>query len=181
MDEKINTNSLTPSEIAEKTQEIGITKVNNPFLKTFLLGFLGGAFIAFGAMFSTVVSTGLADALPYGIARLFIGLAFCLGLILVVVAGAEIFTGNILIFIAWANRKISLLSMLRNWGVVYLGNLLGSMTVAILVFLSDNTKHLKVQSEGQYLQSQQVNWIILFCQFYSSLSYAISSSVWQYG
>lgn len=136
----MTTTSLSPDQMAEKAQEIGISKTQNSFLKTFLLGFLGGLFIALGAMFSTVVSTGLAAALPYGIGRLLSGLSFCLGLILVVIAGAEIFTGNILIFMAWVNRKITFLSMIRNWGVIYLANVCGSITAALLVFLSGQYK-----------------------------------------
>lgn len=136
----MTTASLSPDQMAEKAQEVGISKTQNSFLKTFLLGFLGGIFIAMGAMFSTVIGTGLSAALPYGIVRLLSGLVFCLGLILVVIAGAEIFTGNILLFMAWANRKITFLSMIRNWGIIYLANLCGSIIAALLVFLSGQYK-----------------------------------------
>lgn len=140
MDQNPNLVSLSPAEMAEKSVQVGINKVNNPIWKTFLLGFLGGAFIAFGAMFATVISTGLAATVPYGIIRLLAGLAFCLGLILVVIAGAEIFTGNILISMAWMDRKISILALLRNWGIVFIANILGSISVAIMVFLSGQYK-----------------------------------------
>lgn len=140
MDQSLNLNSLSPSEMAEKAEQVGISKSKNPFWKTFLLGFLGGAFIAFGAMFSTIVSTGMAPAMPFGLIRLLAGLSFCLGLILVVIAGAEIFTGNILITMAWMNRKISFFAVLKNWGIVYLANIFGSITVALMVFLSGQYK-----------------------------------------
>jgi formate/nitrite transporter len=86
-------------------------------------------------MFASTTYAG-ASALPFGLARLLMGLAFCLGLILVVVAGAELFTGNNLIVMAWAGRKVSTGALLRNWVIVYLGNFVGSLGTAGLVYLS---------------------------------------------
>src|SRR5438105_11026776 len=100
------------------------------------LAVLGGAFIALGALFATTVVAGAAGVLPYGVGRLLAGLAFSLGLILVIVGGAELFTGNALIVMAWANRKVSTGLLLRNWGLVYLGNLGGAGATALLVFWS---------------------------------------------
>jgi formate transporter len=102
-------------------------------LRTFALAVLAGAFIALGAMFATTVIAGAADEIPFGVTRLLAGIVFSLGLILVVVAGAELFTGNNLIVMAWADRRIPVAWMLRNWAVVYAGNLLGALgTVAIV-------------------------------------------------
>jgi formate/nitrite transporter len=102
----------------------------------FALAFLAGVFIALGAMFATTVSAGASGMLPYGVTRLLVGLVFSLGLILVVVGGAELFTGNNLIVMAWAGGKVSTYALLRNWIVVYIGNFAGSIFTAILVFLS---------------------------------------------
>ena len=75
-------------------------------------------------------------ALPYGVNRLLGGLAFCLGLILVVVAGAELFTGNNLIVMAWAARKVTTVQVLRNWGIVYVGNFVGALLTVAIMFMT---------------------------------------------
>jgi formate/nitrite transporter len=126
--------ALLPNEMAEKAASIGVRKAALSLLPMLTLAVLAGAFIALGAMFATTTAAGSA-ALPYGLARLLIGLTFCLGLILVIVAGAELFTGNNLIVMAWASRKISTWALLRNWIVVYIGNFIGSLGTAILVYL----------------------------------------------
>jgi formate transporter len=128
--------ALLPREMARAAEEIGIRKASAPPLTTFVLAVLAGAFIALGAIFSTTVTAGTANTFPYGPSRLLVGLAFSLGLILVVVGGAELFTGNNLIVMAWASRKVSTLSLLRNWAVVYLGNLAGALGMAALLCCS---------------------------------------------
>jgi formate/nitrite transporter len=99
----------------------------------FALAVLAGAFIAMGAIFATTTTAGGAG-LPYGVARLLAGLTFSLGLILVVVAGAELFTGNNLIVMAWASRRVSTLRLLRNWAIVYVGNFCGTIATAGLMY-----------------------------------------------
>jgi len=140
--------ALLPAEMAVRAETIGVRKSELPFFQTFMLALLAGAFIALGAIFATTVAAGTgainaADgtsaftaALPYGVTRLLTGLAFCLGLILVVVGGAELFTGNNLIIMAWAGGKVSTLKLLRNWAIVYLGNFVGSVATAYLMFLA---------------------------------------------
>lgn len=128
--------SLLPNEMALRTEEIGAKKAAMDFPALFVLSILAGAFIAFGAVFSTTVAAGASGFLPFGIARLLGGLAFSLGLILVVVGGAELFTGNNLIVMAWANRRVTTFRMLRNWTIVYLGNFVGAAGAATLVLLS---------------------------------------------
>lgn len=125
--------------MARKAERIGAQKTRMDTLSLFVLAILAGAFIALGAMFSTTVLAG-AEVLPFGVGRLLAGLAFSLGLILVIVGGAELFTGNTLIVMAWAAGEIRLLDMLRVWTIVYAGNLVGALGTAALVFLS-----------GQYL------------------------------
>lgn len=132
---EINIEALVPAEMAGKAEAIGIKKANLDFWTMFALAILAGAFIGAGAIYATTVWTGGA-ALPYGVNRLLGGLAFCLGLILVVVAGAELFTGNNLIVMAWASGKVSTGKLLRNWGIVYLGNFVGSLMTAVIMLLS---------------------------------------------
>jgi formate transporter len=127
---------LLPAEMASKAQEIGIKKAKMDFLSTFALAVLAGAFIALGAIFFTITQTTGGEAMSWGVSRMVGGIAFSLGLILVVIGGAELFTGNNLIVMAWASRKLSTLSVLRNWGIVYLGNFAGSVATALGVFFA---------------------------------------------
>ena len=127
--------ALLPPEMAARAEEIGVKKASLDSVSMLALGVLGGAFIGLGAIFSTTVAAGSA-ALPYGLARLLIGIAFSLGLILVIVAGAELFTGNSLIVMAWASRKVTTGQLLRNWVLVYAGNLAGALSLAVLMYLS---------------------------------------------
>ena len=130
-----NFDALLPPEMARKAEQLGVAKAGSDAVTTFALSVLAGAFIGLGAMFAT---TTLADSsdLPYGVARLLAGVTFSLGLILVVVAGAELFTGNNLIVMAWAGRRVSTLRLLRNWGIVYVGNFVGAVGTALLVYVS---------------------------------------------
>ena len=125
---------MPPAQIASLVEEVGIKKTKLTIVQTFTLALLAGAFIAFGAMFYAVVITG--SELGFGPTRLLGGLAFSLGLVLVIVGGAELFTGNSLIVIGWADRQISTTALLRNWSVVYAGNLVGASGLAVLIHLS---------------------------------------------
>ncbi|MBC2836676.1 formate/nitrite transporter family protein [Paragemmobacter straminiformis] len=125
---------VAPARMAKLVEEVGIRKAGLGFVQTLALGVLAGAFIAFGAMFYTVAVTG--SELGYGPTRLIGGAAFSLGLILVIIGGAELFTGNSLILLAWASGDITTRALLRNWGIVYCGNLIGAMATAVLVHLA---------------------------------------------
>jgi len=128
---------FAPAEMAEKAEGIGVRKANMDFWSMFGLAILAGAFIACGAIFATTVwAGGPGTVMTYGLWRLAGGLVFCLGLILVIVAGAELFTGNNLIAMAWANGKIPFTKLLRNWVIVWVGNLAGSMLTAGIMFLT---------------------------------------------
>lgn len=132
MPETPNTiDAYAPAQIAHIVENVGVAKASMPALKTLVLAVLAGAFIGFGAMFYTVAVT--ETGLGYGPTRLLGGVAFSLGLILVVVAGAELFTGNNLIVMAWASRRIGTGMLLRNWGLVYAGNLAGALATALFV------------------------------------------------
>lgn len=132
---ELRIDALLPGEMAVRAEYIGVRKAESPAATTFALAILAGAFIAMGAMFSTTVLAGSGTALPYGVARLLAGLVFSLGLILVVVGGAELFTGNNLIVMAWASGKVRTRAVVWNWLIVYLGNFVGSLITALIIFL----------------------------------------------
>lgn len=145
---ELRIDALLPQEMATRVEYLGVRKAEMPFLKMFMLSILAGAFISLGAIFATTVSAGgmaitaaggetaYTTGFPYGFNRLLVGLVFCLGLILVVVGGAELFTGNNLIVMAWASGKVKGRALLRNWVIVYLGNFVGSIGTVILMFFS---------------------------------------------
>jgi formate transporter FocA len=134
--EMISIDAPLPPAMAEKAEQLGIKKAQADFWTLAVLGVLAGAFIAMGAIFSTTTTAGLAGIVPYGLVRLVSGLTFSLGLILVIVGGAELFTGNMLVVMAFANRKISLAALLRNWVIVYFANFAGSLATAVIMLLS---------------------------------------------
>ena len=131
-DAEVTFDALLPPQMASRAEAIGIRKAQTDLWTMLALAVLAGAFIAAGALYSTTVSAGAA-ALPYGVGRLLAGFVFCLGLILVIVAGAELFTGNNLIVMAWAGRKVKTRLLLRNWGIVYLGNFIGAILTALIM------------------------------------------------
>lgn len=135
----ISIDDLTPAEVATKAVNVGIKKAGLDFWTMFFLALFGGAFIAFGAVLATTVGTN-GKEFPFGLNALLKGLIFTVGLILVIVAGAELFTGNNLMLMAVLNKKITFGKMLRNWGVVYLGNLVGSVAIALIMVLSHQYK-----------------------------------------
>jgi len=134
--EPIRIDAFPPPEMAGRAEAVGVNKAAMSFGMTFGLAVLAGAFIAFGAIFSTTATAGASGTLPFGVTKVLGGLVFCLGLILVIVAGAELFTGNNLIVMALVSGKITFRQLLRNWGIVYLGNFVGSVLIAVLVYLS---------------------------------------------
>jgi formate/nitrite transporter len=126
--------ALLPPDVARRAEEAGVAKVAIPVDRLVVLSVLAGAFIALGAVFSTAVTAG--GGMPPGIARLLGGLVFSLGLILVVIGGAELFTGNSLVIIATASRRIGVATLLRNWVIVYAGNFAGAMLTTLVVYWS---------------------------------------------
>jgi formate transporter len=127
--------ALAPAAVARKAETVGVTKAGMPAFDVFVLSVLAGAFIALGAIFATTVTAGGAD-LPYGVLRLLAGAVFTLGLVLVVVAGAELFTGNNLIVMAWASRRVQTTRLLGNWGIVWIGNFVGAFATALILYVS---------------------------------------------
>ena len=147
MSNDVSFDALLPAAMAAKAEDLGVKKAALPLANMFALAILAGAFIAIGAIFATTVGAGaiavkapdgaaaFSTGLPYGVIRLLMGLTFTVGLILVVVGGSELFTGNNLISMAFASGKVSWQSLLRNWVVVYVGNFVGSIATAFIVFL----------------------------------------------
>jgi formate/nitrite transporter len=137
MANEVQFDAFPPPKMASRMEEAGVNKAKLNASTMFVLAILAGAFIGGGATFCTVVTTGLSAAgMGYGMIKLLGGLSFCLGLIAVVVAGAELFTGNNLIIMAFASGRITLIQLLRNWGIVYLGNLVGSILAASIMLLT---------------------------------------------
>jgi len=124
-----------PREIARMVERLGVAKAQTDAVTLSALAVLAGAFVSLGALFYMVTITG--SGLGFGPTRLLGGLSFCLGLVLVVVAGAELFTGNNLLAMAWASRRIGTGQVLRNWLVVYVGNVVGCLGTVLLVAWSD--------------------------------------------
>lgn len=132
--------ALLPPAMARKAEDVGAAKAAMPMPRLLVLAVLAGAFIAFGACFSTVAATGAQATLGFGPTRVLAGVVFSLGLVLVVVGGAELFTGNNLLVMALVARRISVRALVRNWALVYAGNLVGAVGIAWLVFASGHER-----------------------------------------
>lgn len=134
MPRQFGMDAYAPREIAARIERAGVAKVRLPLRAMLVLAVLAGAFIGLGAMYCVVLR---ADAsLGLAARQLLAGLSFALGLLLVIVAGAELFTGNNLLVMAWADGRISAAQLLRNWAVVLAGNAVGAGGLALLVYWS---------------------------------------------
>jgi formate transporter len=142
--------AYSPPQIAARVAEVGVAKARLPVLAQFMLGIAAGGFIGLGAMYYTLIVSD--PLLSFGWARLLGGWAFSLGLILVVVAGAELFTGNNLLVMAWANRQISTLEVARNWAIVYVANAIGAVGLAVIVYLARHGELAQGAIGAQYIQ-----------------------------
>ncbi len=129
-----NLQAYSPAEIKEAVEKVGVKKATLPFLSSFMLAIVAGGGVGFGALYYTIVASD--PTFSFATVRVVGGLVFTLGLALVLVGGAELFTGNNLIVMAWASGKVSTRTMLRNWTIVWLGNLVGALGLVILVFFS---------------------------------------------
>ncbi len=129
--QQIEIDAYAPAHIAARVEKVGVTKGNLDFWSTFMLAVLAGVFISFGAVFCTYVIHD--STLSVSLTKLLGGLVFCIGLILVVVAGAELFTGNNFLVMAFASKKITLQQLMRNWTIVFIGNLVGSLLIVFLL------------------------------------------------
>ena len=135
VDEEPRFEALLPPAMARRAEAAGVRKVATPAASLFALAVLAGAFIALGGVFATTALAGAGSG-PWGETRVLAGVAFSLGLILVVVGGAELFTGNNLVVMAWAGRRVTTRALLRSWAIVYAGNFVGAVGTALLVLVS---------------------------------------------
>ena len=126
---------LTPTEMNEYAAEVAEMKIKMPVRRTFLLAILAGMYIGFGGLLVVLVGAGTAS-LSYGLVKLLMGLVFSIGLILVVIGGGELFTGSTMVALSSVNKKASWSKVFKNWGLVYLGNFVGALILAILILLS---------------------------------------------
>lgn len=150
MSEIFGFDAYSPKDIAERVQNVGVAKARLPLLSMAMLGVLAGAFIGLGALFFVLVVSD--TSLSFSVSRVLGGGVFSLGLLLVVVAGAELFTGNNLLAMAWADGKVSTWEVLRNWTVVCAANFVGAIGLALLVFLSGHTDMNQGAIGNAYLQ-----------------------------
>jgi len=142
--------AYSPQQITEKIETVGVAKARLPLVPMFMLGVCAGGFIGLGALFSTLV---VSDAtLSFAASRLLAGLTFSMGLVLVIVAGAELFTGNNLLVMAWADRKITTAQLARNWSVVYFGNAAGAAGLVVTVWLSQHGEMNQGAIAAQYVK-----------------------------
>jgi formate/nitrite transporter len=124
--------AILPASMAVRAEQSGVKRAATDPTTVLVLSVLAGAFISFGAIFATTVTAGVG--LPYGVARLLTGLVFSVGLIMVIIAGAELFTGNNLILMAWASGKVKTRALLLNWVLSFSGNFVGAILTAALMF-----------------------------------------------
>lgn len=134
MAEIFGSDAYSPKQVAERVNEVCVVKARLPLLTMWMLAMLAGAFIGLGALYFTLVASDAS--LGFAASRVLGGVVFSLGLLLVVIAGAELFTGNNLLVMAWADGCLNSRELLRNWLVVSLGNLAGAVGLAVIVYLS---------------------------------------------
>ena len=134
----LGSDAYSSSEIAERIESVGVTKARMALMPTIMLGIVAGGFIGLGAMYYVIVASD--GGMGFAAQRVLGGVVFSLGLVLVVVAGAELFTGNNLLVMAWADRRITTTELLRNWLVVYLANAVGAMGLALIVYWSGHAE-----------------------------------------
>lgn len=145
-----NFDALLPNKVVEQLENIGAAKTAIPLFSLILLGMMAGSFIGFGALYYTLITSD--PSIGFAGSRLLGGIGFCLGLILVVVTGAELFTGNNLLTIAWAGGKISTFAMMRNWVIVCIANFIGAASLALIVVWSGHTEMNNGLIAEQYMK-----------------------------
>jgi len=150
MSDMFGADAFSPKQIAERVNNVGVAKVKLPILSLVMLGILAGAFIGLGALYFVLIKSDAS--LGFATSQVLGGVAFSLGLILVIIAGAELFTGNNLLAMAWAEGKISTYDILRNWIIVCIANFIGAAGLAVLVFLSGHNDLNNSAIAEQYIK-----------------------------
>jgi len=134
-DDHLNFDDYSPADMAKRVEHASVRKANLSFPSLLMLAILAGSFIALGAAFYTMVI--FDSALSLGLTKLIGGVSFSLGLILVIVAGAELFTGNNLIIVGFASKYVTYKQVLKNWGISYIGNFIGSILLVFLFYFTN--------------------------------------------
>ena len=155
---KINFDDYQPLDMEKRVEIASVSKADLSFLSLFMLSVLAGSFIALGAEFYTVVT--FDSQMSYGLTKLLGGIAFSLGLVLVIVAGAELFTGNNLLMMGLASRVVTYKQVLKNWTVSYVGNLIGSISLVFLMYFT-NLWNIKDYQLGASVVIMAVNKVEL--------------------
>ena len=155
----LETGARSPYAMAELGEQIAIGKAQKALSTTFLLAIMAGMMISLAGVFYTTVSAGAGD-MPYGIAKFVGGLSFSMGLMAVVLCGADLFTSSTLLAIPAVSRKITIRSMLRNWVVVYFGNLVGSLLMVAMIVYTDQWRggHGEVGSAALYIANGKLGY-----------------------
>lgn len=151
--------AVLPQEMARRAEALGYEKAGNDVCSLLALAAMAGGYVAFGATFAATVTVGLDAAVGPGLAVMIGGLAFSLAYVLAIVGGAELFTTNNMMVMAWAHGRLATRGLLRAWGVVFAGNLAGTVATAALLVLAgrhtglDAGVGIALLAEGHRLQS----------------------------
>jgi formate/nitrite transporter len=169
---------LSPKETCNYVESVGIKKANNQFSQTLILGMLAGAFIAIGGFSAAMASHSIENV---GVAKLVSGIVFPVGLMLVLICGAELFTGNCLLTVAYAQKKITLKKMLRNWMIVYFSNFLGAFIIVVLLYYSGVLSTNGGKLGGYVIKVAANKCALTFTQAFTSgilCNFIVSLAVW---
>lgn len=169
---------LSPKEVCNYVESIGVQKANNQFIQTLTLGILAGAFVAIGGFSAAMASHSIENL---GVARLIAGIVFPVGLMFVIICGGELFTGNCLLTVAYAQKKITLKKMIKNWTIVYFTNFLGAFIIVVLIYYSGllNTNGGKLG--GYAIKVAAYKCGLTFTQAFTSgilCNFVVSLAVW---
>jgi formate/nitrite transporter len=179
----VNYGFKTPSDISKMlARSIGVQKTNESVIKLIILGVLAGVYIGFGAVFATLVSSDAARYIGVGLTKVVTGAVFSVGLMLVVIAGAELFTGNNLMLKSVLDKKVRLGKMLGRWGVVYIANFIGSVLLAFIIYKTDLWKGGNFQTGIQALKIANAKVNLSFsAAFFRAIccNWLVCLAVWQ--
>jgi formate/nitrite transporter len=169
---------LSPKEVCNYVESVGIQKANNQFIQTLILGILAGAFIAIGGFSAAMASHSIENV---GVAKLVAGIVFPVGLMFVIICGAELFTGNCLLTVAYAQKKITLKKMLKNWITVYFANFIGAFIIVVLIYYSGSLSTNGGKLGGYVIKVASYKCGLTFTQTFTSgilCNFVVSLAVW---
>src|SRR5574341_377127 len=153
----VDIEAYSPPQIALRIDRVATAKAKLSFAQTFILGILAGVYIGIGAQFATLVISD--STLHFGLNSLIAGIVFSLGLMLVVIGGAELFTGNCLVIMGYISKRITTLELLNNWSISFIGNLVGSFTLVCWMYKTHQFEffHNMVGAKALLIANTKVN------------------------